>query len=51
MNRNAEILTLRVLIQLMHAMGELLLYLTVSIGWRAILGMDAMDLLSAQTVL
>lgn len=50
MNRNVEIPTLKALTQLMHAMGELQLYSTVSIGLRAVHGMDAMDLLCALTV-
>ena len=45
-----EILTLKALTQLMHAMEEPQLYLTVSIGLRAVHGMDAMDLLCALTV-
>jgi hypothetical protein len=48
-NRNMEILILKVLIQLMLAMEELPLCLIVSIGWRAIHGMDVMDLLSVLT--
>lgn len=49
-SRNVEIMTSKVLIQVMHAMGELQLYSTVSTGWRVVHGMDAMDLLFAQTV-
>ena len=49
-SRNVEIPTLKVLIQLMHAMEELQLYSTVSTGWRVVHGMDAMELLFAQTV-
>lgn len=45
-----EIPTLRVLIQPMHAMEELLLCSIASTGWKAVPGMDAMVLLSALTV-
>jgi hypothetical protein len=45
-----EILTLKVLIQLMHAMEELPPCSIVLTGWRAIRGMGAMDLLSVLTV-
>lgn len=45
MNRNVETQTLKVLTQLMRAMGELQLYSTVSTGSRVVHGMDAMDLL------
>ena len=50
MNRNVEIQTLKVLTQLMRAMGELQLYSTVSTGLRVVHGMDATDLLCALTV-
>ena len=46
-----EIPILRALIQLMHAMEELLPCSIVSIGLRAAHGMDAIDFLSALTVL
>ncbi|RVX05724.1 Hydroxymethylglutaryl-CoA synthase [Vitis vinifera] len=49
-SRNVEIMTSKVLIQVMHAMGELQLYSTVSTRWRVVHGMDAMDLLFVQTV-
>ena len=49
-SRNVEIMTSKVLIQVMHAMGELQLHSTVSTRWRVVHGMDAMDLLFAQTV-
>ena len=45
-----EIPTLKGLIQLMHAMEELQLYSTVSIGSRVAHGMDAMGLLCVLTV-
>ncbi|RZC11035.1 Hydroxymethylglutaryl-CoA synthase, partial [Glycine soja] len=48
--RNMEIPILRALIQLMHAMEELLPCSIVSIGLRAAHGMDAIDFLSALTV-
>lgn len=50
MNRKVEILTLKALTQLMHAMEEQQLYSIVSTGLRAVHGMDAMDLLCALTV-
>jgi hypothetical protein len=45
-----EIPTLKGLTQLMHAMEELQLYSTVSIGSRVAHGMDAMGLLCVLTV-
>lgn len=49
-SRSVEILTLKVLTQPTLAMAELLLYSTVSIGWKVVHGMDAMDLWCVQTV-
>ena len=50
MNRNVAILISKVLTQAMLAMGGPQHYLTVSIGWKVVLGMEDMGLLSALTV-
>lgn len=49
-SRKKETLTLKALTRLMHVMGGLQLYSTVSIGLRVVRGMDAMDLQCVLTV-